>query len=207
MVAQGLSLTVIDAPHPLEGDVATYDSRDELRAAHRIWLGSAAGTDWLHEAIEEEFGEDLGWYEVHSRRESTHGGAAVEVATVVLVLTGAGLVDFLRKFYGSFAERLGEASADALLEWARERAREHRKERGLESADGPPDLFDRDLDGLLAGMTGELADALRISEDRLEALSATRSHGVAFQAVYRDRETGREYDVIAGSDWATFTRR
>lgn len=101
MVEQGLSFTVIEAPHPFESDPAQYDARKEFHAAHRVWLGSVPGTDWLHEAIEAQFGEDQVWYEVESRRDSTHVGAAGEVAAVVLILMGTAAFEYLRKFGGA----------------------------------------------------------------------------------------------------------
>src|SRR4051794_34132143 len=119
MVEQGLSFTVIEAPHPMEApeSIATYNAREQFYAAHRVWLGWNAGTDWLHDAIEAEFGEDLAWYDVKSTRDATHVGASGEIAAVVLTLMGAGAADMLRTYYQAFAERLGDASADALLNW------------------------------------------------------------------------------------------
>jgi hypothetical protein len=205
MVEQGLSFTVLDAPHPLDGDAATYDARKLFRSAHRVWLGSTAGTDWLHEAVEAEFGKHGGWYDVESARSTTHIGASGEIATVLLILMGAGLLDFARSFYRSAAQRLGEATADAVVEWARERSVERRRQKGLESADGPPDFFDRELDGLAEGMAGELADVLGVPQSRLAVVRAARDVGVALRAVYEDRASGRRYEVVVGHDFATFT--
>jgi hypothetical protein len=125
---QGLSFTVAEAPHPMDDPdgVSPYDARGQFSAAHRVWLGWAAGTDWLHDAVGAEFGEDTVWYDVQSKRDATHVGASGEVAAVVLILMGAGAADMLRTYYKAFAQRMGEASADALLEWARARARERR---------------------------------------------------------------------------------
>src|SRR5687768_8016171 len=111
-VEQGLSVTVIEAPNPLEGEyleaVPPYDARKEFYSARRIWLGeSVAGIDWLHEAIEAEFGEDRFWYDVQSRRSATHVGAAGETAAVVVILMGVAAIEFVRRFAG----RLGDRSA------------------------------------------------------------------------------------------------
>jgi hypothetical protein len=123
---------------------------------------------------------------------------------VVLILMGLGAADMLRTYYRAFAERMGEASADALLEWARERSRDHRKATGMDDADGPPDFFDgRDL---AVGMTGELVDVLNIPEQQLQLVRAERRPPLSVYAVYRDVETGHEYTVEAGRDSATFRR-
>jgi hypothetical protein len=47
VVEQGLSFTVIEAPHPMaDADaISTYDARERFFAAHRVWLGSTGGTD------------------------------------------------------------------------------------------------------------------------------------------------------------------
>ena len=120
---------------------------------------------------------------------------------------GAGALDAIRSIYTGFAQRLGEVSADALLDWVRERTRERRRDRGIEWADGPPDFFsDRDAQGLSHGLTGELADVLGIPEDRLELLTAERRDSLALWAAYRDTETGHAYTVELARDSATFTR-
>ena len=81
VVEQGLSLTVIVAPHPLEGDAAAWDGRRDFISAHRVWLGGLSGTDWLHEAAEGEFGP-LGWHDVASERHSKRfSGALPEIST------------------------------------------------------------------------------------------------------------------------------
>jgi hypothetical protein len=79
------------------------------------------------------------------------------------------VLDFLRMFYVAFAKRLGEESADAVLDWVRQRAKQRRKEKLLQWTLGAPNFFDRGLDELAEGMRGELAEALRISESRLAA--------------------------------------
>ena len=209
VVEDGLSFTIIEAPHPLDepDSIATYNAREQFYAAHRVWLGWNAGTDWLHDAIEAEFGEDAGWYDVQSRRNATHVGAAGEIAAVVLILMGTGAADMLRTYYSAFAQRMGEASADALLEWARTKSRERRRAKQLEGADGPPDLFSgRDLEGLSFGMAGELADVIGVPEKRLELVTAERRKSLAVYAVYRDVETGHEYSVEVGRDSASFKR-
>ncbi len=207
MVDQGLSFTVVEAPHPLEGTPRDPDAGRDFKSAYRVWLGANAGTDWLHDAIEQDLGEDALSYEVQSRRDAAHVGASGEVATVVLFLLGVGALDLARKFYAGFAQRIGEASADVLLEWARQRSREHRAAKGLEDADGPPDFLDRATGDLAAGMTGELASLAGVPESSLELVEAHRSEPVAMRAVYRDRRTGDEYEVVASSDSATFTSR
>ena len=151
MVEQGLSFTAILAPSPMEGDPAEWDGRRDFVVARRVWLGGLSGTDWLHEAVEHEFVPSGGWLSVSSERRSTHIGASGEVATVVLMLMGAGALNSLRKYADAFAQRLGEHSADALLEWARERARQRGKPH-----DGPPAFHDFELGQLAQGMAGEL---------------------------------------------------
>lgn len=209
MVEQGLSFTVIEAPHPLDDpeSISSYNARQQFSVAHRVWLGWNHGTDWLHDAVEDELGEDAAWYDVQSKRDATHVGAAGEIATVVLILMGVGAADILRTFYQGFVQRLGEASAEALLDWARNKSKERRQATGMEQADGPPDFGDYgDIDGLALGMTGELADVLPVPEDQLELVSAERRESAALYAVYRDRLTGTKYSVEAQRDSASFRR-
>lgn len=210
VVEQGLSFTVVEAPHPMDDAerISSYNARRQFTAAHRVWLGGNSGTDWLHDAVEAEFGEDVAWYDVESKRDATHIGAAGEVAAVVLILMGAGAADMLRTYYKAFAQRLGEASADALLEWARERSREHRKARGIEDWDGPPDFLGdgRDVKWLAVGMADELADVLGVPAAQLELVSAERRKPLAMYAIYRDVTTGDEFSVEVGRDSATFRR-
>jgi hypothetical protein len=133
-----------------------------------VWLGRTDGTDWLYAAIEAEFGKDAGWYDLRSLRGWTYVGGGA--GPVVLVLGGVSLLDFLRKFYGGFAQRLGEGSADALLDWARQRSRKRREENGLEWTGGPPNFFDREVNDLAEGMTGELAG--RAADSRMPSPTA-----------------------------------
>jgi hypothetical protein len=202
VVEQGTSFTVIDSPHPTEGGPTTFDARRDFYIAHRVWLGATGGTDWLHDAIATELGENAVAYEVESRRDSAHVGAAGEIAVVALILLGR----FGWEYVTAFGARLGEGHAERALDWGRGRSRDRRKERGLDEADGPPDFFERDIDSLAAGMTGELADVTGVPEPRLELVSAERRQEVALAARYRDRETGHEYEVVAGRDSATFKR-
>jgi hypothetical protein len=196
VVEQGLSFTVIEAPHPLDGDPEDFDARRDFSVARRVWLGWVPGTDWLHDAIESELGEDQVWYEVESKRDATHIGAAGEIATVALILMGAGAAEFARRAIG----KIGERSGDALFDWVRDRARERRGEFG----DQPPDFMrEEDLDALAQGMTGELADVLAIPEKRLELVGWERREGLAMYAVYDDRESGRRYGAEVGRDNVT----
>jgi hypothetical protein len=201
VVEQGLSFTVVLAPNPLESDASEWDGRRDFYSAHRVWLGGLKGTDWLHDAAEEAFVPSGHWLSVDSERRSTHTGASGEVATVVLMLMGAGALNFLRKFSEGFAQRFGEASADAVLEWARQRARE----RGTPH-DGPPDFHEDEPDRLAEGMRSELADLLRVPQERVELVRAERRESFALRAVYRDTETGREYTGDVGHDAVTFKR-
>jgi hypothetical protein len=200
MVEQGLSLTVIDAPHPL--DEPGSDPRRDFYAARRIWLGGVSGTDWLHEAIEREFGPAGGWFYVESERRSTHAGAGGEIAIVLLVLLIMRATDSFAKKFG---ERLGERTADDFYDWVTSLARDRRDE--TYSGDPPPDFrtWD-DVRQLAAGIRGELAELLRVDEGRLEVLSAERRDALALSARYRDVETGREYTAEVGRDEAMFRR-
>jgi hypothetical protein len=80
VIEQGLSFTIIEAAHPLdisdEEAISSYNARTDFYSVRRIWLGSVPGTDWLHDAIEREFGEDRFSYDVRSERRATHVGAA-----------------------------------------------------------------------------------------------------------------------------------
>ncbi|MDQ5807262.1 MAG: hypothetical protein M3320_01150, partial [Actinomycetota bacterium] len=180
MVEQGLSFTLLQTPHPMDdpGHV-TRDVRGDFYEARRVWLGSTGGVDWLHDAIESEFGEDAVWYDVESRRNATHIGASGEVAYVLLVLMGAGALDFIRNFNAGFAQRLGELSADSFIEWVRRVTRDRRKAEGMESWDGPPNFYDQEVDELARSATGELAGLVHAPEERFELVSATRPEGLA----------------------------
>lgn len=191
MQEQGFTFTVI------EGE------QDDFTAARRVWLGAVPGTDWLHDAIAEEFGRDLVAYEVESHREAVNIGASGEIAAVVLVVLTPSVAAFSARFGG----RLGEAAGDALLEWARERARRRREATGMETADPPPDLADRPTDVLTVGMQGELADLLGASEDRVELVHAERLGGAPIlRAVYRDSRDGEHYEVAVERDSASFIK-
>jgi hypothetical protein len=117
---------------------------------------------------------------------------------------GAGALDFARRLYGALAQRAADNTADALLEWARSKTREHRKAKGIEGWDGPPDFFDgREVEVCMAD---ELAELLSVPKQRLELVSAVRENPLAMYAVYRDAETGQNYSVAVGRDSATFKR-
>lgn len=205
---QGLSFTVIEAPNPMDDPAhsESYDARRDFRAAHRIWLGATGGTDWLHDAIEADFGEDAAWYSVKSKRDATHIGASNEVATVVLTLMGLGALDYARRVYAAFTQRLADDSAGALLDWAREKARERRRTEHLEDFDGPPDFSGAwEVKWLSEGMASELADVLGVPQERLELVSAERRRlPHVMYAIYRDYQTGREYSAEVSQDSATF---
>ena len=72
MVEQGLSFTLIEAPHPFDDRdaISSYNARAQFTSAKRVWLGWTGGTDWLHEEIERELGEDAIWYDVESKEAS-----------------------------------------------------------------------------------------------------------------------------------------
>ena len=207
MVEQGTSFTIIRTPSPLrEESGPTGDPRQDFLEARRFWLGYTDGTDWLLTELEQELSDDVVAYEIESNRRAIHIGASGEVASIALVLLGVGALDIIRKFYGGFVERLGEASADAFLEWARERSRAHRERAGLTNADGPPDFYERDAESLAEGLRGELADLLGVKEDRLELTRASREPGLALKARYRSRDTGIEYEAEVMQDAASFVR-
>src|SRR5688500_437975 len=102
VVEQGLSFTVIEAPHPFEGGEydASYDAERDFYSARRVWFGYVPGTDWLHDEIERQLGEERVWYTVRSSRDAAHVGAAGETSTVVLLLMGGAAI--------GLATRLGE---------------------------------------------------------------------------------------------------
>jgi hypothetical protein len=202
VLEQGLSFTVVEAPDPRDDPETPpeFDSRKVFTVARRVWLGWVPGVDWLHNAIEGEFGEDRVWYDVQSSRKAVHIGAAGEVAAVILILWGAGALEFARKFGG----RLGERSADGLIDWVKELATRRRKELGFEHADPPPDFANWELDHLAQGMKGDLAEITGVPTDRLELLSAERGQGLL--ARYRDHETGEEFEVEAQQNEAVFKR-
>jgi hypothetical protein len=160
------------------------------------------GVDWLHTAVEAELADDAVAYNVESRRDATHIGASGEIAAVALILLGK----FAWSYASAFGARLGEGHAEAALEWARRRSRAHRKAMRTEAMDGPPDFFERDPTALGWGMAAELADVAGVPKARLALLGAERSTDLALRATYRDTETGEEYEVIAGRDWARFRR-
>jgi hypothetical protein len=204
MVEQGLSFTMIDASRvqELAIDGPWPDPRKEFTFARRVWLGWTPGVDWLHEAIEHEFGEDMAWYDVESKRKGVHIGASGETAAVVLILLSVAGIEFMRRFSG----RLGERSADGLIDWVREQAARRRKEKGLDHADPGPDFSISDPDDLARGMTSELADLIEVPVERLELVQHERRADIALVARYRDTDTGEEYDVEVVRDEAIFTR-
>jgi hypothetical protein len=173
-------------------------SRNEFQIVRRIWLGGIhGGADWLHDALRAEFSAVT--YEVESERRSISAGFSAETITVALVLLGGGAVEFAR----AFGKRAGEESADAVIEWVRERGRERRGERN----DPPPDFARYEVDRLTTGMRAELAGLLGKPDAALELVSASRTDDTPLVAIYRDRETGVEYEALVQSDSAVFTRR
>lgn len=206
----GLSFTVLEPPNPMDDPdtIAAYDARQQFSVARRVWLGANAGTDWLHEAVEAEFGEDAVWYDVLSQRNATHIGASAEWSQVVLILMGVGALDFARKVYGGFAQRLGEMGAESMVEWARRKSRERRAAKGLEQTDGPPDLTNGwgGPAEVAEVMRQELADIAAVAGDRLELVECEARAELSTYAKFRDSQTGTVYVVEARRDDATFTR-
>jgi hypothetical protein len=169
-------------------------------SARRVWFGYTRGVDWLHQAVEGEFGEDQVWYDVKSERKSIHIGAAGEIAAVVLFLLSVGAVSFM----GKFGDRLGEASADGLIEWVRELVARRKSEVGL--TDGAPNFLLGDSDQVAESMKRDLAQLAAVPESRLELLAHEKQEELMITARYRDAETGEEYTVEILRDEATFTR-
>jgi hypothetical protein len=212
--AFGLSFTVIEAPHPLERsgeeESPPYAVRRDFYSARRLWLGFVpGGTDWLHDAIEREFGEDRVWYDVESRRDSTHIGAAAEISTVVLLLMGVPAIEFARKFSG----RLGERVADDLWAWvkglAQNRLRE--KETGFDPPDperelSPPDLSHYDPAYLGESMQAQLAEITGLPSKQLELVRYEQRKGLALHGLYRDSESGNEYTAEVRQNEVIFRR-
>jgi hypothetical protein len=198
---QGLSFTAIIAPHPAEQEEGAWEGRRDFYSAHRVWLGCLRGVDWLHEAAEETFLPSGAWMSVDSERQSSHIGASGEVATVVLMLMGAGALNFLRKFSEGFAQRLGEVTADNVLEWARRRGRERQTPH-----DGPPDFTHLEPASLSEAMRRELASIMDVPVERIEIVSAERRETLALLAAYRDKQTGREYRAEVVTDAVSFTQ-
>jgi hypothetical protein len=199
MIEQGLSFTVIFAPCPRAEDPDSWDGRRDFETAQRVWLGYVRGTDWLHDAAERDFAPLAGRITIESDRRTVNAGASGEIATVVVVLLGVGVLELTRSFGKAFGETLGKASANALLDWARERGRQ---QQPLDS----PDFSQWPTDHLARGMAGELAELLGVPEERLELVEAARSADLTLRATYRDRENGREYVADVGRDNATFRR-
>lgn len=206
-VEQGLSFTVIEAPHPLEDDspgaVESYKAERDFYSARRIWLGWVPGTDWLHDEIERQFGEDNVWYVVRSERDASHVGAAGEIATVILILMGAGALEFARKFGG----KLGDRSAGDIYEWVKGLARERRKERGIDWEEPAPNFREGwELGYLAEAMKAELADIMRLPETELEITAVERRDDLALFATYRLKATGTEYTAEVADDFVDFRR-
>jgi len=205
---QGLNFTVIEAPSPFETDdieaISTYNGRRDFYTARRVWLGWTAGTDWLHDAIEREFGEDNVPYDVDSQRRATHVGAAGEVATVVLLLMGVGAIEFARKFGG----RLGELGAEDIYDGAKQLARRRRTETGQTWGDDEPDFAAMDEGYMPEAVKRELADIMGVPADQLEVVEvhAEVREDVVLSATYRDRENGREYAAEVGRSDIRFRR-
>ena len=207
MVEQGLNFTVIEAPHPLDDDspgaIEAYDARKDFYLARRVWLGWAPGTDWLHEAIEREFGEDHVWYEVRSQRNASHVGAFGETSTVVLILMGVAAFELARKFGG----RLGELGAEDIYDWVRQLAKQRRQEKGLEWAeDESPDFSRWEFEDLSESVKTELADVMDIEPEQLELVDAERREHVVLLARYRDLRSEREYTAEVGRADVVFRR-
>ncbi len=193
MVEQGLSLTVLETPDPLQAP--GRDRRREFTSARRIWLGGVSGTDWLHDALERELGPSGCWFSVESERRTDQIGAAGEIALVTLILLGARLVD---AFATKFAERTGERAGDVFSDWVRDRGRARREQ--TYSGDPPPDFYGWDVQPLAKGMRGELAELLEVDEGQLDLVCAERQPGLALRGVYRDVETGQQYVAEVRND-------
>jgi hypothetical protein len=194
----GLSFTVIEAPDPLQERSDTYDARRDFYSARRTWLGEMPpGTDWLHDALEREFGEDYVWYDVYSQRNAAHVGASVEVATVVLVLLGAPAIEFARRFAG----KIGERAADDLWDWVRGLARERMREDL-----SPPDLSGRNPKLLAKDMRYQLAEIAGLPPDQIELVSSAQQQDAVLLARYRDRESGTEYAAEVQRSEVVFRR-
>jgi hypothetical protein len=207
VLEQGLNFTIIEAPHPMDDPdrVSDYDARKMFTSARRVWLGAAPGVDWLHDELEAQFGEDRFWYDVQSRRNATHIGASGEIATVVLILMGAAATAFAAKFGG----RLGERSADGLVDWVRDQTAMRRKETGLEWADPPPDFsmqWGEQPDELADRLRAEVADITALPADRIELMRREAREGRVLVARYRDRETGTEYETEVFQSEVVVTR-
>ncbi len=206
----GLSFTVLEAPHPLDDPdrIETYNAREQFTVARRVWLGWNGGTDWLHDAVEVDFGADAVAYEVRSQRNATHVGAAGEWSQVLLILMGMGALDFARKVYGGFAQRLGEVGAEAMIEWARKKSQERRAQKGWEKADGPPHFAEGwgGPEALVSVMRDELADVACLPAARLHPIQFEARHGLSLYAIFEDEKTRTRYLVEVRRDDATFTR-
>ena len=208
MSEQGLSFTVVDASGYQEAALEAAMTGpapgpdDSFSSARRVWFGYARGVDWLHQAVESELGEDRVWYDVKSERKSVHVGAAGEIAAVVIILTSVGALEFVRKFAG----KLGDASSDAVIDWARQLAAQHRKDNGMTNADGPPNFFHYETELLAENIKHDLAELIAVPPERLELLEAQKREGVALAARYRDSETERDYTVEVLQDEAIFTQ-
>lgn len=194
----GLSFTVIEAPDPLQ-ERSGYVARRDFYSARRTWLGEMPpGTDWLHDAIEREFGEDYVWYDVYSQRNAAHVGASVEVATVVLVLLGAPAIEFARRFAG----KIGERAADDLWDWVKGLARE----RNCGAAVNPPDLSGHDPKFLAEAMRHQLAEIAGRPSDQIELVRSAQQQDAVLLARYRDRESGTEYAAEVQRSEVVFRR-
>jgi hypothetical protein len=204
VLEQGLTFTVVEAPHPLEegSNPSDYDALRDFYAIRRVYLGWVPGTDWLHDEIERHFGEDNVWYDVRSRRDATHVGAAGEVAAVILILMGAGAIEFSRKFVG----RLGEKSADDIYDWVKQLATERRQALNIEWADGPPDFLEAyDHAELGERVKSELAGLLRVPQEGLDVVGVEGSAN-AVVATYRLKASSDEYIAEIGRDNILFRR-
>lgn len=208
MIEQGLSFTVIEAPDPYENPapeaISAYDARKDFSSARRVWLGWTAGTDWLHDAIEQEFGEDNVMYDVQSRRDATHVGASGEVSTVVLILMGVAAIEFSRKFGG----RLGELGAEDIYDWVKQLAKRRRKETGLEwtEGDADPDFSEWTFEDLPGRLKEELANVMGVADDELELVATERRDDLVLFARYRHVASGLEYTAQLGRSDVLFTR-
>lgn len=183
-------MTIIERGNPIDDPEAV----GELRSVRRVWLGDMRGVEWLHDEAERRLAESAsGWFVVRSERSSAHVGAGAEVATVILELLGAGIA--------------GKIISD-LIDYAKKRVREEAEAKGL--PDSAPD-FSTWGEGyeppLPERVKIDLAEFAKIPAERLELIEERKSTNVVHSAVYRDRETGLEWEIeISGSE-ATMRRK
>jgi hypothetical protein len=189
-VEQGASLTIIQRGHPTDDP----EYVGELRSIRRVWIGDVRGLEWLHDEAEQRLAHGAsGWFVVRSERSSMHLGAGGEIATVILELLGAGVA--------------GKVISD-LIDYAKEHIRREREKVGL--PDSSPD-FSAWGEGyeppLPERVKADLAEVAKIPAERLELVEERKTATLVHSALYRDTETGFEYEIEIGRDEATMRRR